>query len=398
MISQQTDGVNHINVYSKGYTELGRFLSNFTRCTITTEDGRFESVEGYWYWLGNQRPEMIGLSGVNAKKIGRTFPKVNILNDDEFKRKIREACWVKIHTSPRMLDVFKESVLPFKHYYVFGGETKYAGYEWLMEMWEYFRAYIKNGYKPIDAAATNERPMKFFVTERGDVSYQIDAAETKLRQLYNPGDALLAISKNVTCPSLRAFLIRHRQYTIFHATITGYGGTDTEPGVMSYKASMVALNNLILEGFPPSHIVLRVDPIIPTEDGIALAWRVIEACPTQINRIRFSFIDGYDNAKRIIPWTSFHAPKEYIDRAMDMLLYANKIRGGSIEACGEDTLKQNVGCISSIDYGILNLPVPTIDTKNQRKGCKCLANKTELLSKPLHCPNGCVYCYYRLGK
>jgi hypothetical protein len=42
------DGITHINIYSKGKTELGRWLSNFTYHPIETEDGKFDSVEGYW--------------------------------------------------------------------------------------------------------------------------------------------------------------------------------------------------------------------------------------------------------------------------------------------------------------------------------------------------------------
>ena len=47
MINPQNDGVDHINIYSKGLTELGRFLSNFEHILITTEDGDFNSIEGY---------------------------------------------------------------------------------------------------------------------------------------------------------------------------------------------------------------------------------------------------------------------------------------------------------------------------------------------------------------
>lgn len=41
-----TDGIDHINIYSKGKTTLGRMLSNFA-CTPFThpEDGKFASIE-----------------------------------------------------------------------------------------------------------------------------------------------------------------------------------------------------------------------------------------------------------------------------------------------------------------------------------------------------------------
>lgn len=69
------DGVTHINVYSRGETAVGRWLSNFTRCSLETEDGNFESIEGYWYWLTTHDCELRELHGFLAKKVGREFLK-----------------------------------------------------------------------------------------------------------------------------------------------------------------------------------------------------------------------------------------------------------------------------------------------------------------------------------
>ena len=52
ILTPQNDGITHINVYSKGKTTLGRWLTNFAHTPIDTIDGHFESIEGYWYWLG----------------------------------------------------------------------------------------------------------------------------------------------------------------------------------------------------------------------------------------------------------------------------------------------------------------------------------------------------------
>jgi len=50
--SRNDDGLSHINIYSKGMTELGRLLSNFANTPVNTpQDGKFTSIEGYWYWL-----------------------------------------------------------------------------------------------------------------------------------------------------------------------------------------------------------------------------------------------------------------------------------------------------------------------------------------------------------
>lgn len=72
MVDPNEDGVTHINIYSQGKTELGRMLSNFYKCRIDTKDGVFNSVEGYWYWLGiedcKEKDALKTLSGYQAKK------------------------------------------------------------------------------------------------------------------------------------------------------------------------------------------------------------------------------------------------------------------------------------------------------------------------------------------
>lgn len=40
MINPEEDGITHINIYSKGKTDLGRMLSNFAKFPIETVDGR----------------------------------------------------------------------------------------------------------------------------------------------------------------------------------------------------------------------------------------------------------------------------------------------------------------------------------------------------------------------
>jgi len=141
------DGITHINIYSKGKTHLGRYLTNFACTPIVTVDGNFNSVEGYWYWLSNHDDVMRTLYGFNAKKVGRSLPRTFELTHMDFELKIREACWIKLHSDQVMLDTFVASTLPFTHYYVFSnGFAKDAGFSWLVDMWEQFRTYIKNGY------------------------------------------------------------------------------------------------------------------------------------------------------------------------------------------------------------------------------------------------------------
>lgn len=142
------DGVDHINIYSKGETELGRLLSNFTKSTIITTDGEFASIEAYWYWLNSTSPDKEKLRftyGFEAKKIGRELRSADWNNEDTFKLKIANAMISKLILNPLILDKLKESYLPFKHYYVYNDKTiEPAEGKWILETWEFLRNLAKN--------------------------------------------------------------------------------------------------------------------------------------------------------------------------------------------------------------------------------------------------------------
>ena len=133
---EDVDGVHHINIYSKGATEIGRWLSNFSYCPIQTEHGWFNSLEGYWYWLTTLNDRLRTLHGFAAKKLGKESEVIMERSDEEFKRKICDAIDLKLKTNPRWV---AESVnLPLKHYYEYGsGESakriEKQEYDWITE-------------------------------------------------------------------------------------------------------------------------------------------------------------------------------------------------------------------------------------------------------------------------
>ena len=137
------DGVNCINVYSKGSTALGRWMSNFTREPIFTCDGRFESIEGYWYWLGTQDEHLRDLWGFEAKRYGRSVPSRFMLREDDFRRRIRAAIIAKCRCNSAMVRLLKSSTMPFAHFYVYGGQQIPAGNRWVIEIWEEIRSRLK---------------------------------------------------------------------------------------------------------------------------------------------------------------------------------------------------------------------------------------------------------------
>lgn len=140
MIDPTKDGVDHINIYSKSKTKLGRFLSNFAHTPINVEKyGSFESIEGLWYWLGTRNNELRRLYGFWAKKVGRESPNKITLPKSEFQSIIKSAIKQKINSYPKMKQELIYSTLPFKHYYVYGGKVVDAGFKWIPEFFEELR-------------------------------------------------------------------------------------------------------------------------------------------------------------------------------------------------------------------------------------------------------------------
>lgn len=132
--SPSKDGIDHINVYSKGRTSLGQFSSNFAYAPFTCEDGKFNCVEGYWYWLSVPDDRLRIAIGYSAKKLGRELRGENSLDTPEFRRKIEAAIRAKFAAYPEYLRALKENDLPLVHYYVINGKAKYAGYEWVIDI------------------------------------------------------------------------------------------------------------------------------------------------------------------------------------------------------------------------------------------------------------------------
>lgn len=137
------DGIDHINIYSKGQTELGRWMSNFAYSPITTEDGQFTSIEGYWYWLITHHDELRTMWGYKAKQFGKMLIDANIPSNsvpEDFQDKIRKAIILKARSNPKMLHSLQNTNLPLKHYYVYGTKTVHPGYQWITDIWEEIRS------------------------------------------------------------------------------------------------------------------------------------------------------------------------------------------------------------------------------------------------------------------
>lgn len=229
--------------------------------------------------------------------------------------------------------------------------------------------------------------MQIGITERGD-----SAVDQSWLKWVVDGNPAILISKN---PG-RLYVLLHchtkNPNVIVHSTITGYGGTIVEPNVPKPADALDGYKRLV-EKLGSERVVLRVDPVIPTIKGRALAKQIIDMAGLLAKtRVRISFLDLYPHvkqrlaAKKVPPLDyDFHAPLELRKEIWGEL--------GFPEICGEPGFNC-VGCISGTDCAVLGVEIEQKDFK-QRPTCSCVGNKFELLNNKKQCSHGCIYCYWK---
>lgn len=163
-IKPNEDGINHINVYTKGKTELGKMLSNMykspTKFYFENENLTLNTIEGFWYFLiiyygsGIKEYSLLDLSGFKAKEEGKIKIKelninsLEIKNEEYFREEIKKALKEKVKQNKRILSEISYSNLIFKHYYFYGKEENAKvieknEYDWILEVFEEIRKKMK---------------------------------------------------------------------------------------------------------------------------------------------------------------------------------------------------------------------------------------------------------------
>lgn len=235
------------------------------------------------------------------------------------------------------------------------------------------------------------------ITETGDPAFNLEIFD-------NLCQANIIITKRLT-DKLIEKLVEHKDKCILHLTCTGMGGTKLEPMVPTTEDTFNKFNKLIKDGFPIEHVVLRVDPIVPTKRGAQTAMKVFKLFKDSgIKRIRYSSFDVYDHVKKRfedskipLPYNSFNANQLLINGVMNIVHTCGFLMDAEVESCGEN-LTDCSGCISKKDIEILGLTdkIKLDGSSDQRKGCKCPANKKQLIKrKPTRCENNCLYCFWK---
>jgi hypothetical protein len=160
------DGLNYINIYSRGATHLGQRLSNLHQvpfwvspewCPYVSQPLLFQSIEALWFYVSSNATEahlmeFQGLHGIKAKTRGtelREHLGKRTISEEVFKDLIIRAMYEKTYQQPDYIQhelIVSEGkkYMPFAHYYLGSNGFKvYAGYQWIVEAWEKLRIEVK---------------------------------------------------------------------------------------------------------------------------------------------------------------------------------------------------------------------------------------------------------------
>lgn len=262
---------------------------------------------------------------------------------------------------------------------------------------------------------------KIATTETYDPSYCVSEWKNRADEF----DFVLYITKNLTLEVIDLFTDPKSKWacmnkpSVIHVTCTCWGTTALEPNVVPHWRTEERIRHLIQAGYPIERIVLRVDPIIPVNQGInAFNTACLIAKTLGIKRIRSSVMQMYKHvAERLDPDseltkellqvynshffpTGWRADFFYGCLKSTVELYNKDI---TFESCASPVLAkcgfETVGCMSEKDLRIngLNPDELNIPLGNQRQACMCLL-KHQLIPggyKRGRCPNKCVYCYLK---
>jgi hypothetical protein len=189
-------------------------------------------------------------------------------------------------------------------------------------------------------------------------------------------------------------------------TITGWGGTWLEPGVIAPEA-MVAHFNTLAEAVGRERLRLRVDPGVPTAEGCRRAVEVLTGIVAPVRTIT-SIIQLYKGQDTLFDrlgiersrYTLRSGRAIYPDAELAAwwlreLLQARPDFAGCVSFCGMPYQVEGAEHTGCVDDELLRAIGVTsfkrIAPGRQRPGCRCVITKRQALSGP--CTHGCLYCY-----
>lgn len=146
------DGEDHINIWDRATTPMGKLLANRTELKFTHEIfGNFSNVEAFWYYIrSEERDDRIRV--MTGEAVRRFAGKLHTVRVPNFKAIIMDTNWQKITQYPDLAQSIKESELPFECYYYYkrnGGVRIRPSFAfWLIKGFDEIRAALKEDRAP----------------------------------------------------------------------------------------------------------------------------------------------------------------------------------------------------------------------------------------------------------
>jgi hypothetical protein len=189
-------------------------------------------------------------------------------------------------------------------------------------------------------------------------------------------------------------------------TITGWGGTWLEAGVIAPE-TMVAHFNNVAEAVGCERLRLRIDPGIPTEEGLRRATAVLAGIVAPVRTITslIQFYKGHDklfsqlgidrSRYALRSGRALYPDPELAAWWLSGLLRARPDFAGCISFCGMPYLvagAEHTGCVDDELLSAIGVTdFKRVAPGRQRPGCRCVITKRQALGGP--CSHGCLYCY-----
>ena len=144
-IQPKNDGIDHINVYSRGATALGRALSNLSDCNIEHPYfGHFRTLEGLWFYMktGFKDDSFRIVKGMTARDQGKRMPSDYY---PLFSKMFKLGMLEKLERNPQLQRDLIENELPLAHYYVYHTKVIIQDrHQWQLDYWALLRSALKN--------------------------------------------------------------------------------------------------------------------------------------------------------------------------------------------------------------------------------------------------------------
>ncbi|MBN1596357.1 DUF1848 family protein [candidate division FCPU426 bacterium] len=203
--------------------------------------------------------------------------------------------------------------------------------------------------------------------------------------------------------------IQEYKQVYFHFTITGFGGTIIEPGILTYQEAILQFEKLVKIANNPMRINWRFDPLVycQIEEKAVDNTKYFEAIAKSasyagIKTVTISLCHWYSKSikraeyygiKKIIP-----SEKKIKEIAEDLLEKTNKYGLKISSCCTPEVIPYGISKAKCIDAQLLSdlhpqrLKSSLNKDTGQRKECGC-SKSIDIGSYGLSCENGCVYCY-----